>query len=106
MADQEVRPPSHGAENQGIPYKLRRIQILDGLILTAIIGVFSVSYSTDQKVTELLAARQAEREAEARLEERDPPIRRVRYELELDAVREHVRAIDGRVSDLEELPPR
>lgn len=88
-------------QNQGIPYTLRRIQVLDAAILTGIMATFSMTWSTDAKVTAVLAERAAEEKARLELEARDPVIRQVRYELELNAVREHVRAVDGRVQRLE-----
>lgn len=97
-------PDSEKPQNQGIPYTLRRIQIIDGVILAAIIAVFSGQRETDSKVDQLLAEKAADTAAEAkleRLEERDPPIRRARYEFETNAIREHVRAVDGRVTELE-----
>jgi len=91
-------------QNQGIPYTLRRIQIIDGVILAAIIAVFSGQRETDSKVDQLLADRVAEEKlkaAEEKLEDRDPAIRKARYEFETNAIREHVRAVDGRVTELE-----
>jgi hypothetical protein len=84
-------------KNQGSPYTLRNIQILDGLILAAIIAVFSAVQETNGKVDRLLA----EKAADERSEARDPPVRQVRYEMELNAVRDHIKAVDGRVTDLE-----
>lgn len=100
---QQSAPPPSSADdgkerqNQGIPYILRRIQIIDGVILAAIIAVFSAQRETDDKVDQLLA----EKVAEEKVEVRDPPIRRARYEVETNAIREHVRAVDGRVTELE-----
>lgn len=90
-------PDGDKRQNQGIPYTLRRIQIFDGLILAAIIAVFSSQQETNRKVDQLLA----EGKAEEKIEADNPPIRRVQYKLELDAVREHIKAVDGRVTDLE-----
>lgn len=93
------QPPPDGAkrQNQGFPDSLRRIQILDGLILAAIIAVFSSVQETDRKVDQLLA----EKAAEEKTDMQNPTIRKVQYEIELNAVREHLRAVDGRVTDLE-----
>lgn len=101
MAD-NTEPPSRPPDapqrqNQGIPYSLRNIQILDGLILAAIIAVFSSVQETDDKVDKLLA----EKRAEERVDAQNPAVRQVRYESDLSAIREHVKAVDSRVTELE-----
>lgn len=109
-AEQPDQPPaaspppddSKKRRNQGIPYTLRRIQIIDGLILAAIIAVFSIQQETNRKVDQLLAQDKAEKDVAATVEAADPVIRKARYELELNAVREHVRSVDGRVNKLED----
>jgi hypothetical protein len=95
---QHEQAPNPEPQNQGIPYTLRRIQIMDGIILSAIIAVFSIVYGMDQKLTEM----KAERDAQEKVDADNPPVRRVRYELEVQAVRDHVRAVDGRVTELED----
>lgn len=94
-------PDARPRQNQGIPYSLRNIQILDGLILAAIIAVFSSVQETDDKVDQLLAERKAEQEVQAKVEAVDPVVRKVRYDMELNAIRDHVKAVDKRVTELE-----
>lgn len=84
-------------QNQGIPYHLRRIQVLDAAILAGIIATFTMTYSTDQKVTKILA----ERAADDRVEVMNPPVRLIEYRSDRNVDLEHVRAIDGRVTVVE-----
>lgn len=98
MSDQQQQAAAPEEQNQGIPYQLRRIQIMDGIILSAIIAVFAVAYDTKDEVRDM----RAERNAQEKVDAENPPVRRVRYELEMDAVRDHVRAVDGRVKELED----
>ena len=98
MTDQQKTPAPEGDQNQGIPYQLRRIQIMDAIILSAIIAVFAVTYDTKDEVRTM----RAEHTAQEKVDAENPPIRRVRYELELGAVREHIEAVDGRVTELED----
>lgn len=98
-----ARPPIARTrrKNQGIPYQLRRIQMMDAVILSAILAVFAVTYDTKEEVRTM----RAEHDAQEKVDAEDPPIRRVRYEWEVGAVRKHIEAVDGRVTELEEEKP-
>ncbi len=85
-------------QNQGIPYQLRRIQVMDAAICAGIMATFAMSWSTNNKVATILA----ERAADERVEASNPPVREVRYEVEIGALRDHVRAVDGRVTGVED----
>jgi hypothetical protein len=88
-------------QRQGIAYQLRRIQIIDAVILAAILGTFTMSASTDRKVTQLDAKFEAKQEMEDRQEARDPVIRESRHKLEIGAIRAQHDLTEARVGTLE-----
>lgn len=98
MSDKQQPATAPEPQNQGIPYQLRRIQMMDAAILSGIIAVFAVAYDTKDEVRTM----RAEHTAQEKVDAENPPIRRVRYELEVEAVRDHVKAVDKRVAELEE----
>lgn len=89
---------SETKENQGIPYILRRIQIIDAVLLTAILAMFGVSLNTNTKVSDMAADYGARKE----LDKENPPIRKGQYDIEVAAIRGHLEAVDVRVVTLEE----
>jgi hypothetical protein len=92
---QPTTPPS---ENQGIPYTLRRIQIMDGIILSGIIAVFAITYEVKDEVKEMRAQRNAEEKVEAE----NPPVRREQFGYTVQTVMDRIKAVSDRVTDLED----
>jgi hypothetical protein len=98
MTDQQKPPAPEGDQNQGIPYALRRIQMIDAIILSAINAVFAITYEVRDEVRDL----RAQRDAEEKVEAENPPIRRVQFEYEVRAVWDHIKAVSSRVTELED----
>lgn len=84
-------------KNSGISYQMRRIQIIDAIILTAILGILAASLNTDRNV----AAMRAEHDAEEKMEARDPVIRQSRYESDMTIVKARMENTNARVERLE-----
>ena len=79
----------------------RRANIIEALILTAIVTTFGFVFNTDRNVSAL----RAKMEAADALEMRDPSIRERQYKSEMAGVKDHINAIDGRVRRLEGAKP-
>lgn len=81
-----------------IRYQIRRVQIIDALILAGIVGTFSLSFSTNQKVTEM----KAEAVAEERLNSADPMVRDSRHRADISVVRAEAQMLQHRITELEQ----
>jgi hypothetical protein len=90
--------PPPGPENQGIPYTLRRIQMIDAVILSAIIAVFAITYEVRDEVRDM----RAEREAEEKVEAENPPIRREQFAYTVKAIWDQLKVVSDRVTELED----
>jgi hypothetical protein len=98
MPDQQKPPAPEADQNQGIPYTLRRIQMIDAIILSAIIAVFAITYEVRDEVRDL----RAQRDAEEKVEAENPPIRRVEFQYEVRAVWDRIKAVSDRVAKVED----
>lgn len=97
MSEQEKPAAPADAQNQGIPYQLRRIQMIDAVILSAIIAVFAITYEVRDEVRDM----RAQRDAEEKVEAENPPIRRAQFEYTVKAVWDQIKAVSDRVTEVE-----
>lgn len=97
MTEQQ-KPESEGGQNQGIPYQLRRIQMIDAIILSAIIAVFAITYEVRDEVRDM----RAQRDAEEKVEAENPPIRREQFAYTVKAMWDQLKAVSDRVTEMED----
>jgi hypothetical protein len=88
----DAQPPERATA-----YQVRRVQMIDAVILTGVLAVFGFVLNTDRNVTAL----RAEQAVAEKLEARDPVIRESRYKLDQAITRTRLDSAEGRIERLE-----